>query len=863
MNKFYLVLLLSISTTLSLLAQSDQNGDLQAAFPSSHTPLNFNTIEGELTTIPAGDLIEGDYIGEMKFTPDGNEVWVLHRSTNNISVIDWESKAIIKNIEVGLQPMDIDFSDSLAIIPCMLSDRAYVIRLSDYRIIRILPTARTPVKVDISKNGNIAAIGCTEPAIAEIYDLNTFNKIQTIPNFPVEVSVRSFITSNPRQSVYYSNFRITDDENYLINGRSTDGLKFYEISSGQVSATLSEVKEVYQIELSGDGKTLATSNIGTPGIAYQIDVERQTLIKQIELINDHFSGTYSPPAVDADGSHLLVASFAGNTTLIDFNTESFQHVATGNTPDWVGRTNDASLFVASDFFTAIINPEDGAILSSLDGNSIQSGAVGKGKRIAATDPLRYESIRYYDFSTNDILVEDSISTTGSLLEADATYFVKFTPDEKKVIAVNSLSGSLSIINTSTDMVEAIIPLQTHEIFQVDITSDSRYALIAKRISNSVVIIDLSSYEIIAEIPTTGSKPDQVFVLPGDQYAYVINSGGVDFISVIELNGANSNLLSTIPIGNTGVNWTNYGIRSDLKFTADGKYGLISAPFSDKVQIIRLADHTIIDEIELAGFPLQIVIADNGNNEYFAGVTLRNRSQLVILNGQGDDWDLVGNYQCINSVVRIDFDPIENAIWIVSTSSGAAQKFSLNSFSFENYIDYLDTSLRPLAIRFSEGGQGFTLLQSQDLNESPHQLKISTATDSASFDFFSLPIHHFDITKDGRLAAIAHPATDEVSLFKQTPVGIQQVNINLNKKEFQVFPNPANEEVNFKSLSKEVRLGKTILRVWNAKGEVIDEAVIIDANEFQVSRNPKWLDGIYFYEIYNDKHKIQSGRIVFQ
>lgn len=813
---------------------------------------------GELSTIPAGDEVEGDYIGEMKFTRNGEEVWVLNRMTDNISVINWGAQIIIHDIPVGDMPMDIDFSDDYAVVPCHFSHDVYFISLQDYSVKAVKATSAKPAKVHVSQAGNIAVVGCDENDVAEVFDLNTFEKILTIPNFPVYLYKFAFITSNPRNSVYFSNFRITHDEAYVANGAGENGLQFWDLATGTLTATIPEAGNSGQIELSVDGSTLVAMKAANPGVVTQVDVASQSFLKQISIPTT-LSSSFSPPAVNANGRKALVPTLTGgNTALIDFETETWQYVNTGNTPDWVGRNEDGSLFIAGDYYLAVIDAETGAILSSLNGTSIQNGAIGKGNRIVATDPLRYEWLEFYEFENPDDLNAAGQANTGSLLEADATYFVKFTPyPYEKLLAVNSLSGTLSVIDVASEQLEAIIPLGSSEIFQV--STDGQYALVALRLEDKVAIVDLETHQVVAKVPSGGSRPDQVFLPPFINYAYVVNAGGADNIGVIALNGANSSLFTTIPIGNTGVSWTNYGIRSDLKFFYD--YALLAAPFDNKVQVIDMQQHQVVQDIPLPGFPLQISVNSSGNG-YYAAVTLKDANQLAVLKVNSGNWEVVDIESCGQNPTRTDMLHYSPKIKVISHGDKKVQTYSIIEGEFVSEVQF--PGYTPLAILHDTHTRAFTLWQSDDPDTAPHRIGVGFDPDDPVFyDLPALPIHHFDINDEGTLIAIPHPATDEVTLLREDMLyGYRQTVISLRPQPYRLFPNPVAEALHFQLSEGNEPLNDVVFRLFDANGKVLKEQNCGGAT-FSIQRQANWTAGSYSYEISRQGERVQSGNIILR
>jgi DNA-binding beta-propeller fold protein YncE len=815
---------------------------------------------GELSTIPAGDEVEGDYIGEMKFTRNGEEVWVLNRATNNISVINWGAQIIIHDIPVGDMPMDIDFSENYAVVPCHFSHDVYFISLQDYSVKAVKATSAKPAKVHVSQGGNIAVVGCDENDVAEVFDLNTFEKILTIPDFPVYLYKFAFITSNPRNSVYFSNFRITHDEAYVANGAGENGLQFWDLATGALTATIPEAGNSGQIELSVDGSTLVAMKAANPGVVTQVDVASQSFLKQISIPTT-LSSSFSPPAVNANGRKALVPTLTGgNTALIDFETETWQYVNTGNTPDWVGRNEDGSLFIAGDYYLAVIDAETGAILSSLNGTSIQNGAIGKGNRIVATDPLRYESVQFYKFENPTALTYSGKSNTGSYYEADATYSVKFTPDEQKLLAVNSLSGSLSVIDLETEQLEYIKRLGNPEVFHIGVTANSKYVLAPVREEDQVKIVDLETSDIILSAYSGGSKPDQIFISPGGNLAYVLNAGGSDQIGVFDLEGATPSYQTNFFTGNTGVSWINYGLRSDLKYTTDG-YALLATPFDQRVQLIDLAQHKVIDNLLVEGFPLQIAITPDETYGHLAAVTLKDGNAIALFSGQEEDWQLINTYPCGHNPTRIDFDPLYRAFWVVANDDLKIQQFSLETFAFEDEVFYPDHT--PLAVRFDQAGRRFTLLRSLDADYLPHRLEVVAPGEAPVFyDLASLPGQYLDLNSEGALIAIPHPATDEVTLLRETPLGYEQTVISTRPQPYRLFPNPVAEALHFQQSEGNEPISDVVFRLFDANGKVLAEQNC-GGTSFSIQRQAGWTAGSYFYEIRREGERVQSGKVMLR
>ncbi|MCB0642221.1 MAG: hypothetical protein KDC44_11300, partial [Phaeodactylibacter sp.] len=422
---------------------ADAEGDLQVLGGSLPVVQPQLQLRGTQALLEAGDAVEGDYLAEVKFTPDGSAVWVVNRSTNNISVFDWASQEILTTIDVGAYPTDVAFSDELALVPCLNSNEVYILNWMTFEQLAVLPTAAQPAKVKVSRDNELAVVGCDEADVAEVIDLQTLEVKYSIPDFPVYISKFAFITSNPRSSLYWSGFELSPDHAHLFNAAGSDGLLIYDLQSGDLVTTIPEVVNSAQVQLSGDGAYLLAVTTGNDGVVSKVDVAGLTLVNQTVVTGISLWSAYSPPAVNWTGSRVFVPCFPENTALVDTENMTFQTVGTGNSPDWVGQSSDYQYALASDYYQAVVDFETGAIVGSFSGYSIQNGAVSPANnRVVATDPLRYESLHFFEFETPTSFNWLGEQSSGSELEGYATYSLNFTPSGEYLTAVNALSSTL-------------------------------------------------------------------------------------------------------------------------------------------------------------------------------------------------------------------------------------------------------------------------------------------------------------------------------------------------------------------------------------------------------------------------------------
>ncbi len=620
----------------------NEHGD-PVTIRGNHIEPDWQYLRNEEAIIPAGDEIEGDYIGQIAFTADGTYVLVPHRQTDNISVIEWETGNFVADIPVGGSPVEVIVRDTMAVVPCFASNEAYLINLNDFSVAAVIPTGAQPTKARISRDGSTAAIACDEDDVLEVIDLATLTKQATIPGFTNYLYRFSFVTSSPRNTLYWSGFELSPDGSLAIVG-GEDALQFFDTQTGDLVASIPEVTNAGQISLSGDGTHLVAASTGNEGQLSRIALETLSLVGQLSPSGSIIT-TYSAVAVNMDGTRAAVPGQSGVIYLGRFDQGDVMSISVTSSPNWIFSSADYQYAIGGQFYLNVIDFETGEIIGSSQGIPIQNGAVSPANnRLVTTDPLRYEGLDYYEFENPGSLNYLMRTPTGSPIEADASYSATLTPDLSRALIANSLSGSLSVINLAEETLEALVPFSSAETYFAEVSPDGAYAYVANRGEDQVEVVDLETFEIVQTVSSGGDRPDQIYALPGGEQAYVLNAGGVDRIGVLRQAGAATELETSFASGNTGISWINYGLRSNLAITEDGGYGVLATPFDDAVQIIDLEANEIVASVDLENFPLRTAISDEVPGiGRFAAVTLRNGEGIAIITPIGPNAGLLETY----------------------------------------------------------------------------------------------------------------------------------------------------------------------------------------------------------------------------
>jgi YVTN family beta-propeller protein len=856
MQRFFTLSLILAFCSSLLTAQTILNSEGDpVSLTSEHAPtlLSPLTPRGIASTLEAGDAVEGDYFGEVAFSPDGNRVYAANRTTDNITVFNWNTQSIVADIPVGAQPVSLAATSDYLVVACYSSDEVYVIDRTDYSVAAIFPTGTKPAKVVISPDETLAVIGSEETNTAEVVNLTTLQVQTSIPNFPVYLYRFSFNTATPRNSVYWSNFIIAPDNSYIANGGTDDqGIIFYSPSTGQPLDTLTECPNSPQLSFSGDNsKIIAVHYSGKT--AYQIDANSLELLQSVTVDDYSMGTTYSAHAVNMDGSKLYMP-FGGNQGgMIDFSDSSYVAIPGVGTASWTGVSPDHQYAVNGQFYLSIIDFETNSVLSQNPGRPIAWGAASTAHpRIIAADPLRYEGYYFYDYSNPNILSFNGNLAGGSELEADNSYSVSISPDETRAVVVNSLSQTASIIDLENETLLHIVPLNDSEVYHSVITQDNRYAIIPLRSFNLIGVVDMDTGELVETFYSGGSKPANIIPHPDGTRAFVVNAGGGDAIAALNLDGPNTELDQTFTAGNFGVAWTNYGLRSSFVVHPSGEIALAAASFDDEVHIVDLESYEILQTFEAEGFPLQAAFSSDGA---YAIVTLRNTDEIMLLSFDGSNAELEVIIPGVDDATRVSYDPSSERFAICSN---AEKSISFFDPDFPGIVEEqaFGDNYTPLVALFDEEGNPFIVLRSGD-EAVPHQL----VTPDEAVDLVALPIHQMALSPSGNVAAVCHPGTDQVTIYQQEPSRVTTIDMTL-PWSYQVAPHPWTDFIQFQQAASFPLTGQEVtVEILDPNGRIVRTETVAP-QRFTLERN-QLPAGWYLYRIRQDNRIMAVGKIIAQ
>jgi YVTN family beta-propeller protein len=296
--------------------------------------------------------------------------------------------------------------------------------------------------------------------------------------------------------------------------------------------------------------------IGTVGTVSVIDTATNKVVATLQVPQGA-----DAVAVTPDGKHVYVASQgANNVSVIDAATNTVLTgpgfpIPVGSVPDAIAITPDGKHAYVANGGTASVS---GTTVSVIDTAT---------NAVVATVPVGLEP-------------------TG----------VAVTPDGKHVYVVNAFSNSVSVIDTTTNTVEAatlavgIFPLA------VAVTPDGKHAYVTNTgaipgpttgigpaISGTVSVIDTATNTVESTVIAVGNAPNAVAVTPDGKHVYVPNAGSSN-VSVIDT--ATNTVVATVPVAG--------GTPAAVAVTPDGKHVYVTneTPVLGTVSVIDTATNTV-------------------------------------------------------------------------------------------------------------------------------------------------------------------------------------------------------------------------------------------------------------------------------
>jgi len=761
---------------------------------------------------------EGDYLGAPVFSPFGTKVYLTNRMTDMLTVYNWSTMEVIANVPTGEWPSCIAATNSYIIVGCQFSDHVFIYDAQDYLLIDSIPTGEQPCKIHVSPDASFAYVGCDIDDVCTVIDLNSMTVSQTIINFPIYLQTVSWSTQSARNWAKYSDFLVSPDGYYLIVHNGESEVQLIDIATGTVSQTVNIISP-RALAFSGDDDCLiCASNPNGIANVHQISWPQFTLESTVEVTG--YSLSTNEVVVDTSGAKAYIGTGSNTSTLIRFATSDFIQFSNTYTAFWLGVTPDHHYAIGGQYRFSIIDFENEVMTDQYQGKNQSWGAVSPvNNHVFGYDPLLYEGAHFFDISDPDNIEYRGSPLSGSIPEGDAPYRVAINSDYNYIITVNNLSYSCSIIDYISGDVVATFDLGES---CYDVVTRNNFVVCGGYNNNTVKIIDLNNLELVAEV-TTAQRPMELTLHPYLDIVYAANIKS-NSISVIYIDGANSQLLTNIPCGIIGVYIPFFGIRSGVEVDPTGQYLLVAASFDDKVKIIDVETNEIVKSLDVGDFPLSIAF---NSSDSIACVTNLFDHTFSYIHLDGENSEVIGTWSANGEYpVDVDYSYVDDEFWICTYYTDNISKFDARSGSLTGQLN-MSTYGGVWSMEFYDDGNPVFLTAGSDTYDPAIIYKDSIFELPASASHLQLGSLDYNA-----FAAATIPGPDYVSLVKIDH--LEQVrNLPLNHStEINIFPNPFTDRLNISSekVIKEIRMtdltGRILLQEEvNGKSFTIDKVQV--------------------------------------
>jgi YVTN family beta-propeller protein len=358
------------------------------------------------------------------------------------------------------------------------------------------------------------------------------------------------------------------------------------------------------------------------------------------------------PVGDAEGKLedvKIASSISGS------NVE-FEFIANIEEPDTVPPLNDPALYYEISNtvidFSGTSNFPSNYLPSSqflIDKNYDASGSFSDGCPVVFSLLLNEVSNQWETqgdpqiANTNKIYVVDSVGDQVFVVDGKTNEIITsisvgdnprdsvFDPTLNKLYVTNLDSGTVSVINTLTNTVQATIPVIGAAAIDIDTATNKVYA--ANFGLGTIKVIDTNTDTIVDTIITSGTNLSAMAFSPNLQRLFIVDSNSNELITVDTVTKTE---ISSIAMG---------GIPTGMAINPNNDSVYIALASTSEVLVVNGATNTIIENIPVGVQPV--------------GVGVNSLTNKVFVSNLGS-----GTVSVIDSAINVEIDTITLAAFVV-------------------------------------------------------------------------------------------------------------------------------------------------------------------------------------------------------
>lgn len=642
---------------------------------------------------------EGDYLMDIAWIPDGTRFVVCNYMSGTVSVMDPLSMEIDTTVALDGYPGGVACTGDYAVVAFPFEDRVDVYSLSDWSLELSFASGEQPWVVEVSGSGDRAFVACDIDDVLEVVDLVGMTRERTVQGFPVWLSSYGWGSESNRFYAKFSPMLPLPGDTTLAVGDGDMTVYVYDVTTGERVDSVT-VAESRGLALSGDGSKLAVYCGTNPVHVTLVDLASMTVDAAVTL-SGYSTGMTTGMALNQTGSKAFVSTSGNCSHIVRFGSLDFVTFTQTYSPFWIGSSPDHSLAVSGQYRYSVMDLASETMVAQHQGNSQYMGEVSPVEMLSGSyDPTRHEGVYVYDFDGASVSYEGDI-ISGSPVEGDGTRRAVIAPDGSVAILSNTLSDNVSLLDLGSLQVDTVV-YAGDRVQDAAITPDSRWAVICGFGTGSVLVMDLREGEVVADVPT-GTRPGVVSITPDGSHAYVGNISS-NTVSVVELDGAASSEVAELPCGVIGVSWAACGVSSDVRVSPAGAHCLVAASFDDRVKVIDTATNTVVADLQVGDFPLQLAYSGDGTKALVSNYL---GDSYSIIQVDGASSGVLGTWGGVDGPLRVAWDPASERFAVCSYSDRSVLMVDPETGEVTDTHDYSAWGA-VLDLEFTPGGNRIVL-----------------------------------------------------------------------------------------------------------------------------------------------------------
>jgi len=496
--------------------------------PARTPDATFASFTSSSTLIPLNQAPEGDMPRDVAFTPDGQRVVVVHRDTDNVTVIDFATRQSVATIDVGDFPVDVEVAPdgSVAAVPNLGDDTVSIIDLATLTVAATVPVTQTtgegqPYRVafdDASDRIFVSVIDGAASARFSVIDVATATETLSFPTSP-HGAYGGFATPEP--GIFgnlFTDWAIAPDGSFLLlPDRGGDALNSYDTSTGALIAAVAIGDVPAYVDISDDATAAVVSLAGTTDavVSLSLSAGTPTILGTVPTTLNAFDPQVR---LTPDKTEAIVA-VQNAVQFIDLGSLSvLGTVSTGTVGD-IEFTFDDQYAVITNFNTRVIDLQTRSVAATLTVAATYDAAASPSSYAFVGVNNRFaENLHFYVTSGGQSSFLGR-RLSGEEPEIDAPRRVTLIDDGRRALVTANTSRAVAEVDLAAGVVTDVFPAGDR-VWEVATDEAGTVAVATSTESDTVQVIDLAGGGgVVAELDI-GTRPTEVAVSADGTRAYV-------------------------------------------------------------------------------------------------------------------------------------------------------------------------------------------------------------------------------------------------------------------------------------------------------------------------------------------------------